>query len=401
MRPLAEIFSQGEEIIRGQVLDTNANWLSQQLTQLGFQVKRHTAVGDNLTDLIELLQNIAERADCCICTGGLGPTLDDLTAQAVAAAFGRPLHMDEVALQQIKQYFAHRQRDMADSNRKQAMFPQGASRLDNLWGTAPGFALKQQRCRFFFTPGVPSEMKGMFGEWIKPQLLDQFTLQPDHLLIIRTFGTGESDLQQQVQTVSLPPDVSLGFWTSPDENQVKLCFPAGYDETHMMETGQQVAEHIGDTVFAIDLNAQGQNHLLTVLDEVMSARQLTLAIAESASHGLIATKLMRAPWLQSSLFQSDVSSLIQQFSQAQSDNTENMAAHCAQQLQQQSTCKLALVQLHQDSPQHARVIYNALYTPDGLRCSQRTLAGNPARQQHQAAIAALDLLRRYLQNKCL
>ncbi len=401
MRPLAEIFSQGEEIIRGQVLDTNANWLSQQLTQLGFQVKRHTAVGDNLTDLIELLQNIAERADCCICTGGLGPTLDDLTAQSVADAFERPLHMDDVALQQIKHYFDHRQRSMADSNRKQAMIPQGANRLDNHWGTAPGFALTQQRCRFYFTPGVPREMKGMFNQLIKPQLLDEFTLQPDQLVIIRTLGTGESDLQQQLNAITLPQEVKLGFWTSPDENQVKLCFPADYPEQRRHQISDEISACIGDSVFAIDHHTHDKGGLRHVLDQLMTSRGLTLAIAESTSHGLIATKLNRAPWLQSSLFKADVSALATQLKQPPSDDITQLSTRCAHALQQQEDSTLALVQLHQDSPQHGRVIYNALQTAQGLYQSQRTLTGNPARQQHQAALAALDSLRRYLQNKCL
>jgi nicotinamide-nucleotide amidase len=126
MNPSLEIFSQGEEIVTGQVLDTNAVWLSQKAVVMGFNVTRHTAVGDKLADLVQSLLDISNRADCCICTGGLGPTSDDLTAEAVAKAFGLPLVFDEIAYGQIEQFFRNRNRAMPECNRKQAMLPQGS-----------------------------------------------------------------------------------------------------------------------------------------------------------------------------------------------------------------------------------------------------------------------------------
>ncbi|MDD1628033.1 MAG: competence/damage-inducible protein A, partial [Methylococcaceae bacterium] len=162
MNPTLEIFSQGEEIVTGQTVDTNAAWLSQQAVDCGFTVMRHTAVGDKLNDLIVLLQDISQRADCCICTGGLGPTSDDLTAEAVACAFNLPLEFDEIAFEQISRFFTHRNKTMPESNRKQALLPHGAERIDNEWGTAPGFSLHHGRCWFAFLPGVPMEMKHLF-----------------------------------------------------------------------------------------------------------------------------------------------------------------------------------------------------------------------------------------------
>ena len=154
----------------------------------GFTVTRHTAVGDKLEDLIALLQDIAQRADCCICTGGLGPTSDDLTAEAVALAFNMPLAFDEIAFEHISRFFANRNRTMPASNRKQAMLPQGAERIDNEWGTAPGFSLKFGRCWFAFLPGVPMEMKHLFQERILPTLSDRFSLRPGQLVTIKTLG---------------------------------------------------------------------------------------------------------------------------------------------------------------------------------------------------------------------
>ncbi|MCX7103617.1 MAG: competence/damage-inducible protein A, partial [Methylobacter sp.] len=211
MNPTLEIFSQGEEVVTGQTVDTNAAWLSEQVVTLGFTVTRHTAVGDKLDDLVTLLREISTRADCCICTGGLGPTSDDLTAEAVAKAFDLPLEFDAVAYEQIKRFFDIRNRAMPEANRKQALFPKGAERIDNAWGTAPGFSLQVGRCWFAFSPGVPTEMRHLFEESIGPTLANRFLLKPPRLVTIKTLGIGESDIQQRLNGNKIPAPVQLGF----------------------------------------------------------------------------------------------------------------------------------------------------------------------------------------------
>ena len=252
MNPTLEIFSQGEEIVTGQTVDTNAAWLSQQAVTCGFTVTRHTAVGDKLDDLIILLQDISQRADCCICTGGLGPTSDDLTAEAVALAFNLPLEFDGIAFEQITRFFAHRNRMMPESNRKQAMLPQGAERIDNEWGTAPGFSLHFGRCWFAFLPGVPTEMKHLFQEHILPKLSARFLLKPDQLITIKTLGLGESVIQERIKTIALPAEVQLGFRAGTDAVQTKLWFPSDYPKTAETALVAGFAEQLGDYVFAVD-----------------------------------------------------------------------------------------------------------------------------------------------------
>ncbi|MGZ4991244.1 MAG: competence/damage-inducible protein A, partial [Methylobacter sp.] len=233
MNPTLEIFSQGEEVVTGQTVDTNAAWLSEQVVSMGFSVTRHTVVGDKLDDLISLLREISIRADCCICTGGLGPTSDDLTAEAVAKAFDLPLEFDAVAFEQIKRFFTLRNRAMPESNRKQAMFPKGAERIDNTWGTAPGFSLKAGRCWFAFVPGVPMEMRHLFLESIQPTLASRFLLRPGKLITIKTLGIGESAIQEVISAIEIPAQVQLGFRASPDDVQTKLLFPPDYPEAAM------------------------------------------------------------------------------------------------------------------------------------------------------------------------
>ncbi|MDP3838798.1 MAG: CinA family nicotinamide mononucleotide deamidase-related protein, partial [Methylococcales bacterium] len=248
MNPRLEIFSQGDEVVTGQIVDTNAAWLAQQAVSLGFHVTRHTAVGDRIEDLIALLGEITQRADCCLCTGGLGPTTDDLTAEAVATAFNLPLVLDTEALAHIEQFFAHRQRVMPASNAKQALFPKGAQRLDNEYGTAPGFAVQVGRCWFVFMPGVPSEMKPMYAHKVLPQLSERFALQPSNLTTLRTLGIGESAIQELMNSITIPDDVQLGYRAELGEVQTKLLFPFAYSESEKAVLVNKIAAQLGDTV---------------------------------------------------------------------------------------------------------------------------------------------------------
>ena len=302
MNPTLEIFSQGEEIVTGQTVDTNAAWLSQQAVACGFTVTRHTAVGDKLDDLIALLQDISQRADCCICTGGLGPTSDDLTAEAVAYAFNLPLEFDDIAFEQISRFFANRNRTMPESNRKQAMLPQGAERIDNEWGTAPGFSLQYGRCWFAFLPGVPMEMKHLFQERILPKLSTRFLLQPGQLVTIKTLGLGESAIQERINSIEIPAQVQLGFRAGADEVQTKLLFPFDYPETAMSTLVARFAEQLGDYVFAIDGLGEITGDLVFEIDKLMTRGKHTLAVVETASQGLLAAKCVGSEWLLSASY---------------------------------------------------------------------------------------------------
>jgi competence/damage-inducible protein CinA-like protein len=252
MNPTVEIFSQGEEVVTGQVADTNAAWLSQQLIEIGFNVSRHTAVGDRLGDLVSVLNEIANRSDCCICSGGLGPTSDDLTAEAVSQAFNLPLQFDEVAFSQIKAYFLRKNRTMPDLNRKQAMLPLGSRRIDNTVGSAPGFCLQYQKCWFVFLPGVPTEMQHLFAETVVADLKTRFALAPLQRITIKTSGIGESELQERINQLILPENVQIGFRACITEVHTKLVFPNAYPAVDVSALVTQVLEKLGEAVFAVE-----------------------------------------------------------------------------------------------------------------------------------------------------
>jgi nicotinamide-nucleotide amidase len=404
--PILEIFSQGEEIVTGQTVDTNAAWLSEQAVQLGFTVARHTAVGDKLGDLVGLLKEISERADCCLCTGGLGPTSDDLTADAVAEAFGLRLEFDETAYRQIQAYFSNRQRPMPETNRKQALLPQGSIRLDNDWGTAPGFALQAGRCWFAFMPGVPSEMRAMFLEHVMPQLKDRFVLAPSRLVTIKTFGIGESDIQQRLEGLKVPASVQLGFRAGIDEVQTKLLFPADYPEERISLLTADTAARLGDFVFGIDGLAGEIGNLASVVDRLMTEAGKTLAVIETASQGLLAAKCTGAAWLKSALFEPSASALGRHFGLALNENDlADAGQRLAHALREHEEAGFILVQLYEGGPDRLHdkdrsiILYNTLLTEDACRQNRHNLGGPISRKQNQAALLGLDLLRRHLQNR--
>jgi len=404
IHPVAEIFSQGEEVLTGQIADTNAAWLSQQLVQMGFVMNRHTTVGDKLQDLIDLLKEISNRADFCICTGGLGPTIDDLTAEAVALAFDSPLQLDPVALTQIERYFLNRNRVMADSNRKQAYFPQGASRIDNEWGTAPGFALLHNRCWFVFVPGVPTEMRHMFYQFVAAELEKRFTLRADKLVSIKTIGIGESDLQQKINDFSLPDGVKLGFRAAPDEVQTKLLFPVEAEDSVIKECVNSLVEVLGEVVFAIDHPKKAPSDLVYVVNQLMTEKKFTLSILETASQGLMAAKCIGKEWLLESSYKQSLDRLLIELDIAKQDDLGTVAKDIVKQIKQNLEVDLILVQLYQGNKdqlldkEKSIVLYNTLLTPDGIYQKAITVTGPIKRKQNQAAIRGLDLLRRYLQN---
>jgi competence/damage-inducible protein CinA-like protein len=401
--PTAEIFSQGDEVVTGEIADTNAAWLSQELSVFGFEVRRHTAVGDRLEELIPLLREIARRADLCLCTGGLGPTCDDLTAEAVSRAFGLPLEPDDAALAQVEAWFARSGRDMPAVNRKQALLPKGAERLDNLWGTAPGFALAAGRCRFAFLPGVPSEMKAMYRHWLEPDLSRRFEIRPARLVVLRTAGVGESALQERLAPIGLPPEVRLGFRSGGPENRVKLLFPADFPDAERDALVQRAAGAIGAAVYSIGAGHDGGESLETVLGRSLAERNARLFLLETLSGGLLAQRCAGETWFAGAEVAADPGAATAKLEIPAGLSPTMIAARLAIGARRTSGADFALAhygagtldELRSDT---ARVeVHFALAGPDGLWQDSRLIGGTLKRKQANVAALGLDMVRRCLQ----
>ena len=402
-----ELFSQGEEVVSGQTVDTNAAWLSRRLVEMGFEVTRHTCVGDRLEELVALLREIGARADYCICSGGLGPTRDDLTAEAVSQAFDRPLQEDPEALRQIERCFSRWGRPMPEVNRKQAQLPRGARRLDNHWGTAPGFLLQSGRCRFAFVPGVPSEMRHLFEAYVEPDLAARFDPAPRRLVTLRTFGIGESAIEEKLEAVELPDDIVVSFRAGLPEVHTKLFFPPDFPQERMRRCVSDVANAIGPQVFGIDgLDGPGGS-LAEVVGRLMSQCKQTLAVVETASGGRIASQCV-GEWLIESTVSPERGRLAAMFNLVGLDADDEAfagiaALRLAQTVRTRAGADFGLAQFGCFDPaalhdqEQALRLHHALSTPTGLVCETGLVRGPLQRKQIVAAALALDLLRRYLQ----
>ncbi|CAI0913402.1 nicotinamide mononucleotide deamidase-related protein YfaY [Serratia quinivorans] len=281
-----EMLSTGDEVLHGQIIDTNAAWLADYLFQQGMPMSGRETVGDSLSSLIETLLERSHIADVLIVNGGLGPTSDDLSALAAASACGVELVEHAEWLARMEAYFAERGRPMAASNRKQAQIPANAEMLDNPVGTACGFALKLNRCTMFFTPGVPSEFKVMVEQQIVPRLRERFTLpSPPLCLRLTTFGTSESDLAAELDGMPLPPEVVLGYRSSSPIIELKLTGPVS-QRAAMEQAWERVRQVAGDnTLF------EGTIGLPAALTQRLNQQGLKLALSEQFSAGLINLQL--------------------------------------------------------------------------------------------------------------
>ena len=409
--PDAEILSQGDEVVTGQIADTNAAWLSDRLTELGFTLRRHTAIGDRPADICAALLDIAQRSDFCVCTGGLGPTDDDHTARAVADAFGRPLQFDDEAMRQIESMYQKFRRVMPEINRRQAWLPTGATRLDNAWGTAPGFAVRHGRCAFVFLPGVPREMKPMFDERVRPMLRTSFALESAHLVTLRTVGIGESEMQARVGTVE-HPGVTVGTRTILPENHLKLRFAPSVPESERRAVAADVAARIGAAVFAIEGIGEPAGSLPEVVGRLLQQRSATLATAESCTGGRVAAAFTSIPGSSAWFVEGTVCyantaklRLLGVDANALAEHgavSEVVARQMAEGARAAADTTYALATTGIAGPgggsdaKPVGTVHLALTTPEATLHREIHLGGDRTRIQELATASALDLLRRHL-----
>ncbi|WP_192033286.1 nicotinamide mononucleotide deamidase-related protein YfaY [Pantoea agglomerans] len=374
-----EMLSTGDEVLHGQIVDTNAAWLADMLFQQGLPMTSRTTVGDSLESLIATLQARSNEADVLIVNGGLGPTSDDLSALAAARACGVELEVQQEWLEQMEAWFASRGRVMAASNRKQAEIPANAELIDNPVGTACGFALQLNRCWMFFTPGVPSEFKVMVEQQIIPRLKAKFSPpEPPICLRLTTFGRGESDIAAELEPLALPEGVVMGYRSSMPIIEIKLTGPAS-QRVAMEQVWQQVRLQLAEcTIF------EGTEGLPALLARELEQRGEQLAVSEQYTAGLLYWQLAGAsvPLRGADILPSGQETLEQQVIR-----TRELAA------QQQAALALSVGSLEQEE------ISVALHTPDGSfgqRVKFSTGRHNLETRQKVVAMMAMNMLRRWL-----
>lgn len=290
----AELVSIGTELLLGEIIDTNAAWLAQQLAAIGVDVYFRTTVGDNVGRIAAAIQIGMSRADVIITTGGLGPTVDDMTREGIANAVGAPLELNHELVEQIRARFAKWGRTMSENNVKQAYIPQGATPVENPVGTAPCFIVEHQGHFVFVLPGVPREMKHLTETRVLPWLREKAGDSSIILSkILRTCAVGESLIDEKIGDLEIESNPTVGLAAHSGQTDVRITAKAATRadaEKMLAEMEARVRERLGDWIYGV-----GDETLEQVVARMLTAQQKTVALAESNTLGKIAELLRSTP----------------------------------------------------------------------------------------------------------
>lgn len=291
----AEIITIGDEILFGQIVDTNTQWIGTQLTDIGIRPARKTSVGDNRQDILDAFTQASQRVNVVIVTGGLGPTRDDITKHTFCEYFGTELEINQDALALVTEFFAKRGRAMTEMNIQQAALPKNCTYIPNLWGTAPGMWFEKDGVIYVSLPGVPYEMKSLMEFEILPRLKARFSTHIIQHKQIRTIGIGESFLAEKISTWedALPEHIKLAYL--PHFGQVKLRLTGtGTDQAVLdKQLDDQIAlvrPLIEEYVFGYD-----SDELETVIGTLLMNHNATVGTAESCTGGYVANQITSIP----------------------------------------------------------------------------------------------------------
>jgi nicotinamide-nucleotide amidase len=290
----AEIVTTGTELLLGQIDDTNATYLARQLRDLGIDLYFRSTVGDNQLRIAQVLEQALARADLVLTTGGLGPTVDDVTREAVARATGRSLVLYPELLAQIEAFFARFGSTMSDNNRRQAHLPEGCIPIENPVGTAPGFIVEDERGAIITLPGVPREMRYLMTHAVVPYLQQRLG-QRDVLVtrILRTVALGESRIDQLIADLEVSANPTVGLSAHPGQTDIRIVAKAPTpSEAEAMVTGFEttIRQRLGAAIYAT-----GEVSLEAVIAGLMRERGTSLAVAETLTQGDITRRLSSYP----------------------------------------------------------------------------------------------------------
>lgn len=289
----AEVISIGTELLLGDIVDTNSVHIARQLRTIGLDLHYMTTVGDNLERIARAVDIALDRADVVITTGGLGPTVDDVTREAVARATGRNLVLHPDLLHQIEAFFARLGRRMSENNRRQAYIPEGAIPVPNPVGTAPSFIVETERGVVISLPGVPREMKHLLEHAILPYLRDRFGL---HAIIkskiLRTVGLGESEIDARIGDLMTSTNPTVGLAAHAGQTDVRIAAKAPTEEEAdrlIAEMEGRVRERLGDFIYG-----EGEETIEEVVARQLRERGWRLAVAQSGPDSGVVARLEQA-----------------------------------------------------------------------------------------------------------
>lgn len=289
----AEIITVGTELLLGNILNTNSRYLSRQLAGLGFNVYYHTTVGDNARRLDSTLKTAGERSDIILLCGGLGPTDDDITKETVASHLDIKMIQDEESLEHIQDYFNRIGKTMPQRNLKQTYFPEGARILPNYFGTAPGCIIKKDKKIYILLPGPQRELQPMFENHVEPYLKKK----QDKIIqstVLRVIGLGESNVAELLKKeIADQTNPTIALYSKEYDVIIRITARAEdkSDARHLLQNvSKKIRDRLGEAIYS-----EGDKLLEEVVAELLMARKLSIATAESCTGGLISARLINYP----------------------------------------------------------------------------------------------------------
>ncbi len=292
---IAEIITIGDEILYGQIVDTNSAWLGTELTNIGIKVKQITSVSDDAAHIVSALDEASNRADIILITGGLGPTKDDLTKHVLADYFHTTLKLHEPSLTDIAVIFERRGIELTELNRQQAFLPESCKPVRNVLGTAPGMWFEREGKVYVSMPGVPFEMKRMMTDIVLPNLKVSFKTPEIMHKVIQTTGIAESILADKLEDweTNLPPHIKLAYL--PHLSGVRLRLTGTGDDAAILEKELQAEVTKLATIIPKYIFAFGEVSLEEAVGSLLKEQNLTIATAESCTGGYLAHKFTSVP----------------------------------------------------------------------------------------------------------
>jgi len=403
-----EVITTGDEVMQGVIVDTNTAWIAERCVQLGHDVVRHASVRDDLKDIGNVLKEAASHADAVIVTGGLGPTADDLTIEAAAGAFGVKLICDEDVLAEIRHFFERGGRPQSSSNDKQAMVPEGGIVLPNRVGTAPGIQVKLGGAEFFFLPGVPKELYQIFNDSVMPWLAERMKGVVRER-VLRCFGIPEASIDENLQGVNLG-GARLSFRVQYPEILLKLVARAdsSSDADRVIDgVAKEISARLGDVIYG-----EGETSLSGITGRMMIDNNMTLAIAESCTGGLVASMITDTPGASeyfergvvtySNLSKMELSGVTEEILRANGAVSRETAMAMAEGVRRKSGASIGLGITGIAGPgggtpeKPVGLVFIALASPDGTRAFKYNFQRDRVWFKSIVAATAIDLVRRYL-----
>ncbi len=291
-----EIVTIGSELLLGRIIDTNASYLSRKLNLIGLNIAFHTTVGDNYTQIKDILSHALERTSLVITTGGLGPTEDDLTREVIADLVGSPLIFKEELMEQIESIFKHFSYKMSENNKKQAFIPDGSIPIPNEVGTAPGFIIERESKLIIALPGVPKELKHLLNKEVVPYLKKHFNLNKELITssVLKVTGIGESKVDSQIKDlIDANNNPTVGLLASPGDISISITANAKNAkeaEKLIRPIEQEIRSRLGINIYGVD-----EDTLDGVVASLLNKRGDTLSVIETFSGGTLTARLQRSP----------------------------------------------------------------------------------------------------------